>query len=276
MKKTLLTGILSLTLAAACTVGFAACGSKHSDPIYNKTYTITGSAHIDWDTKDYYDNYTQDDSKAWSQRELLEKNWDAITWDATLEWIGATEDDIKHGNVDELIASYDKYLKNFYEQAKGLAFSFSSKDDLKLTLSLPANWMEDPAVSDYYESTITMPFYETREAFAADLPYEGFSPESIGFNEGYSGAGGFKTGSNHVLVVKFFFEEYRENLQINITDYTLTGDPDNPIDSLLWLDIDFYPRAFQTFHYEEDETGGHGSAVLSPYVYTDFEVTDNK
>ena len=276
MKKKLLTSILALTLASACAVGFASCGSKTNNPYYDNTYTITGGAHVDWDSKKYYDNYTQDSSKNWSQRELLEKNWDAITWDYTLEWTGATENELKHGSVDELIASYDKLLENFYEQSKGLAFSFSGKDDLKLTLSLPANWMQEAVVSDYYESTLTMPFYETREAFSANLPYEGFDPMTISFDEGYCGAGVFKTEKDHVLVAEFSLEKYVTNLRVRIYDYTLTGDPENPVESLLWLEINSYPSVLQVWHYEATEEGGHGSTVLSPYVYADFEVTKNK
>ena len=278
MKKKLIPMILAVACVAA--VGLSACGGGgKSEAYYNNTYTLTGKGIIDWTTKAFADNYKQTSGK-YTQRKILEMYWDEIDWDYTIERAGNFGSQIQHNSVDALIASYNAYAEICYAQAAGLKLAISGKGDMTLTLTLPANWMEEELVSDYYEQEITMPFFESRAALAEDLPYEGFDVENVWLEAGYYGLGVYKTEVGHVLMVKFSVSAYTNDIAIHIQDYVLTGDSENPVDwqnSPVWFETDLYPHALQPMHVEQISASEMwATPVLPTAMYTGFTVTKNK
>lgn len=188
MKKFVSTA-LAVILIAACVGALAAC---NKDVYYNKTFTFTGEHKIDWNLKNYFDNYVQDWDKETSQKAIIEKHWDKI--DFSKSYTSAE-------NVDDLIAKINN--AKIFDSLKGLSFSFGSKDDLNLTLTLPT------AFSDWgFGSSVTMPFAETQEQLDA-IRTDWFNVDATidGTDRmGYSGIG-IKVEGDKAITVSFFFTE---------------------------------------------------------------------
>ena len=270
MKKTkLISTVLILALAVMLCFGFAACNDEQqNESYYNNTYTLSGTCTVDWDSKYYYDNYEPDYSKNYSQKEIIEKHWESISWDRTFEAAGLNGNDVPHSTFDEFRSCFEDYEEYFYEQVADLKFSFSGKDNLELTISFPSNWTEQEALSDHYESEITMPFYESAEQFAQNKPYENFDLTTVAFEAGYSGVGVYKTQDNHVLVVEFTLQKYINDINVKITDYTITADGNDTADEPALL--------FETVYTVLYLYDANGNSILDIRNQIDFEVAKNK
>ena len=270
MKRKLVAIVLTIVLSVALCVGLTACdGGNKNEAYYNNSYTLAGTCTIDWDGKYYYDNYASDFSKNYSQKEIIEKHWDAIDWDRTFEEAGLNGNDVPHSTFDEFKGCFEDYEEYFYEQVAGLKISISDKSDLQLTISFPDNWMENEVVSDHYASEITMPFYETKEAFAQNKPYSGFDMETcgIGFEKGYMGAGVYKTQDNHVLVVQFSVQQFVKDISVVITDYTVDANSDDVPEPLVLFQTEFTVlNLYDT----------NGNKILDIRNQIDFDVAKNK
>ena len=263
MNKKIVSLVLALICVVACAFAFTACdNNKENEPYYGKTYTLTGKVVVDWTSKYYYDNYTQDYNNKYSQKDLLKKHWDEIDWDKTLSAAGLNANDVPHGTVDEFIALFEDFEENAFEQLNGLKLSFSDKKDLKLTMTLPQNWMEEPDVSDHYDSVITMPFCETQAQYEQNKPYAGIEDtRTFGFEKGYLGVGVYKT-ENHVLAVEFSVEKYVNDIRIGIVDYELDADG-NLVQATDFLTSD---------HIAMYILDAQGNSILSIQFFFNFEV----
>lgn len=260
MKKKLVPLIMALVCAVVCTVSLAACGSKDNDPYYNKTYTLTGGAVIDWTSKDFADNYKYAMTNV-SQKQILETYWDKIDWDRTLRHV---ENPPAHGSIDELIASFKDIEEKGYEPYAGLKFSFSGKDDLKLTLTLNEFFTDKLGLSAYYDAELTMPFAETPEQFEAIKPQTKYESPISYDGEGYYGAGVYEGKDDHVLVVEFYVEKYVKNLHITIRDVVVGTNYDGDGDA----SIIFQTADTAMTLYDADE-----NVIINIKPYVGFNVT---
>lgn len=266
-KKKLFTAALSFVLAVGLLVGVTACGgSKDNEPYYNNTYTISGTCTIDWDGKDYRDNYGQDSSKYFSQREIIEKYWDVIDWDKTFAMNNMDMDSLPaHGSVDEFIQSFKEFEEYAYESLAGLKISVSGKDNPTLTVTFTSEMMEYPQLSNHYDAEITMPLCETNEQFAANQPFAGYNQHSFD-TPGYCGIGVYKTEDNHVLTVDFNVEKYVKGIHLRLCDYELNTDGEC-VNTEILLEDEF---SVMTLY------DAQGKNIWDVRFYIDFKVTDNK
>lgn len=92
MKK-LISTVLTLIFVITCVCALSACGDERI-PYYSKTFTLTGEQSIDWNDKNYADNYG-DWGVDVSQKQLIEAYWDQIDLSKT---------DLTAANADEMIS----------------------------------------------------------------------------------------------------------------------------------------------------------------------------
>ena len=219
--------MLVVVCALACTFAFTACSNNNQEPYYGKTYTMTGKAIIDWETKLYRDNYKQADNDDHSQKELLTKYWDDIDWDVTLERAGLPADAVPHGSIEEFVALFEETEQNLYEHVKGLQISVSDKSDPKLTITFPTddNDYFRGYLANNYGSKLTMPLYESDDKLAANKPFNDFPLQEQSLdNPGYFGMGVVKGENNHVMTIRFNVAQYEDRLTFDIFDYELDSD----------------------------------------------------
>lgn len=209
MKKTFIALLAAAVCSVTCIMGLTAC-SKDSEPYYGKEYTLTGKSVIDWTGKNYSPD---DDDKDYSQREIVEKNWDKIDWSKTTDPINKEHVEIAHSDVDGFINALAAVQENYYSDAKDLKVSVIKSDDgLQLKLALPEG------LKNGYPEEITMPFAETQEKFNEIKPAE-LSYLTIFPKEGYSGVGIY-TSEDKVLVVNFAVQQFVDKISLNIEEFT--------------------------------------------------------
>lgn len=174
----------------ACICALSACGDGR-ETIYNKTFTLTGGHTTDWTGKNFSDNYGELGEDI-SQKRIVETYWDKIDWSAS-----GIEDSL--ANADALIAYVD--AAPIFKELEGLTFSFTGKDDLKLTLTLPES------LSDWgYGTSVEMPFAETQEKFnelGVSLTWNGGSVTPYFSDETGFGGYGVKEEANGFFFVEF-------------------------------------------------------------------------
>lgn len=249
MKK-LIPLVLVVVCVLACAFTFTACSNKdEQEPYYGKTYTFTGTATIDWNSKQYRDNYKKADNKDHSQKELLEKYWDDIDWNKTFEIAGLSANDVPHGSVAEFIAVFEETEKNLYDYAKGLEISVSNKSNPKLTITFPTgdnDYFRGMLMDKYDSSKLTMPLCETNAKLAQNKPFDSFDLQSASYDTpGYCGLGVYKTENGHVLTVRFNVQQFVKGIGLTITDYEIDNSGSEPVvtqttvfqtrDDIMWL-----------------------------------------
>ena len=268
MKKKAISILLALVCSVVCAFSLTACGNKDNDPYYGRTYTLTGKCVIDWENKFFYDNYEQDYSKNYSQKELLEKHWDKIDWNKTFEMNYVDVEKIPaHDSAQEFMQSFKEFEESGLESLAGLKISVSGKNNPTLTLSFTEEMMQFSMINEHYDAEITMPFCETNEQFAANKPFNNEDSYQRSFDTpGYSGIGVYKTEDNHVLTVDFSVEKYVKNIHLTIVDYEVNASGNNIGQQGLLRD-----EMSAITLYDAD-----GSTILDIRFFIDFEVSKNK
>lgn len=201
MKK-LITTFLAIVCVITSVCMLTACNDR--TPYYNKTFTFTGEQSIDWNGKNFADNYG-DLGVDVSQKQLIEKYWDKIDFSKT--GISSAT------NADDLIKKIES--AKTYAVLKDVSLSFTGKDELQLTITLPAEF-----ASWGYGETVMMPFAETQSQLNAIKPQElnlTIYEEDLGYN-----GIGVKSIGDRTIVVTFSVSYVDVNLEItsyNNTDY---------------------------------------------------------
>lgn len=202
MKK-LISTVLAIICAITCVCLLSACDDERT-PYYNKTFTFTGEQSIDWNGKNFADNYG-DLGEDVSQKQIIEQYWDKID---------LSNNDLTAANADELISKIDGV--KVFTDLQGLSLSFTDKDNLQLTVTMSAE------LKDWgYGDKITMPFAETQQKLNTIKP-QGLDGYNIGEESlGYSGVG-MKTEGDKTLVVYFsisYVSVYLEIASYSKTEY---------------------------------------------------------
>lgn len=207
MKKVLLS-VAAAVLIAVQVVCFTACGGFNPPPMYDKTFTYTGKAMpIYWEEMHGITFNDEEDMKM-SRREVLEKYFDRVDWDATKEAFGQEMDrpaiqltDAATKSVDAFIAFMDEATEDLYTAVKGMQFRIGSEADAvdvtitypngqTQTVSMVNGGVQDPAEFRGIQFTkegengteISLGLSRTGNAnvaFNADL-YDSFTQEQLG------------------------------------------------------------------------------------------------
>ena len=144
MKKIIAAALLS-ALVAVQVICFAGCGGWSTDPMYDKTYELTGKAMpITWNEQHGL-TFSDEDDMYSDTREVLEKYFDKVDWNLTKENFAAegmhpiiTLTDEATKSVDAFISFMDKAAENIYENLKGFKFKVGSEaDEVDITITYP-------------------------------------------------------------------------------------------------------------------------------------------
>ncbi len=144
MKKIIAATLLAAVIAVqvVCLTG---CGGWSADPMYDKTYELTGKAMpITWN-EEHGLAYSDEDDMYSDTREVLEKYFDKVDWNLTKENFAAegmhpiiTLTDEATKSVDAFISFMDKAAENIYENLKGFKFKVGSEaDEVDITITYP-------------------------------------------------------------------------------------------------------------------------------------------
>lgn len=244
MKK-LISAIVAILCCAMCCLSLAACAND--TPYYNKKYTFTGEQEINWNAKNYFDNYSGDLDKEMSQKQILEKHWDKIDF--------SKSDIPSASSVDDLIAKID--ATKIFDSIKGFAFSFSGKEDLKLTLTLPETY------SDWgFGSEITMPFAETQSKLNQIRPQWLDNGAAITEeNFGFLGIG-IKEDGNKAIEVSFSVSSV--TVYFNICCYAKNAEG---YDNTAWLG---------SYNLQPTLKDADENDIITVSAHPQFTLTDNK
>lgn len=274
MKKKLVTAALTLALVGTICVGLVACGNNQ-DPFYNKTYTLTGTCTIDWDKKDWTDSY-MGESKDVSLRQIFTRHWDEIDWNKTKEQNSRGNLNYTlppHGTLQEFLDSFNDFQQNAFKDEAGLKFSFSGKDDLKLTLTLTEAMKTNGALSGY-PTEITMPFADSEAKFEAIKPHENLYHVGL-YREGYEGYGVYKKDDTHFMIVFVDVNPWRRGFNCGIVTYVVkdNGDGGTFPESTIVLSENY--TIFGVYASQE-KVEGQGDMIKQIEYRFDFEDTKNK
>lgn len=144
MKKIIATTLLAALIAVqiVCLTG---CGGWSADPMYDKTYELTGKAMpITWNEQHGL-TFSDEDDMYSDTREVLEKYFGRVDWNLTKENFSAegihpviTLTDEATKSVDAFISFMDKAAENIFENLKGFKFKFGSEaDEVDVTITYP-------------------------------------------------------------------------------------------------------------------------------------------
>lgn len=144
MKKIIAATLLAAVIAVqvVCLTG---CGGWSTDPMYDKTYELTGKAMpITWNEQHGL-TFSDEDDMYSDTREVLEKYFDKVDWNLTKENFAAegmhpiiTLTDEATKSVDAFISFMDKAAENIYENLKGFKFKVGSEaDEVDITITYP-------------------------------------------------------------------------------------------------------------------------------------------
>ena len=225
MKKKLAAFAIGTACALTCALAFVGCG-KTNDPYYNKTYTLTGTATIDWTSKKWYDSYAGEEKNV-SQQEILERHWNEIDWKRTVESTGGDASLMPaYASPAEFIEECKTFETERYKDFAGFKISFAEQGKMEMTITFPTNARTDYGLSDYGLDALTMTYAETAKQYQAINPHESLNFGTY-VNHGYHAVGIYKLNEERFLMINFMVEQYVEKIHFEIKDYRIEPNDGN-------------------------------------------------